>query len=576
MFVTPATHARALLVGWATDNLPAMPLEPKLKLFVDDELPRLPAVIDAMVQAVASGRVEGLSKQIVDLEVTKPVQSAAYERRHELAHRFVEEMRRLVTAGPAPAATETGRPKAVKGWSLVDESELAHDIELAHATESISVIADAELRELGAYTSAMLGDSQVSLSTNPFNADTFARALWVAASVLPATVSLSFVRQASMPLGLLLRRHLAGMCTRLEGRGFEPGNYSTVVQTHDLRFGSDDIVDVSPELPNLRSSMPVTQSANLDHMVAPTVLDNLLRAGDERVRGLPPTSTAAAHVEAIDSQRNDLVNNAATTGDQQSIELLGRLFDALLTDTRIPEPILLLLSRLHGSAVRLALRDVNMLESYDHEVWKFIDRMAFAVQVHPRTDDSQYQKLMAFIGQLIDHVSLSTSQDAALYKWADDRLAAMERNLFAQRLKAAAKELDALQARDHSEDESDTGAIDVNTLETVPGALSQDSDAIFARSMSTKTAALIRGQPAGEWVRMYMNGGWIVCQLLWRSDTAALWLYSNATEGGTIAMRRRAVERLIDEGMMRLMVSRSLVRRAAKAVMHGITGEPIR
>ena len=64
-----------------------MPIHSKLKGFVDDELPRLPAVIEAMVQAVAAGRVEGLSKQMVDLEVTKPVQSAAYEQRHDLAHR---------------------------------------------------------------------------------------------------------------------------------------------------------------------------------------------------------------------------------------------------------------------------------------------------------------------------------------------------------------------------------------------------------------------------------------------------------------------------------------------------------
>src|SRR5690606_38182021 len=75
---------------------------------------------------------------------------------------------------------------------------------------------------------------------------------------------------------------------------------------------------------------------------------------------------------------------SAATGpsvDRSSIELLTRLFGALLRDARLAPAAQWLLSRLQASALRVVLDDASLLDDERHAVWRFVDRLVFDAEL---------------------------------------------------------------------------------------------------------------------------------------------------------------------------------------------------
>src|SRR5439155_26531814 len=81
-------------------------------------------------------------------------------------------------------------------------------------------------------------------------------------------------------------------------------------------------------------------------------------------------------------QHARLLGSAASRVDQQMIELLSRLFDAILSDPRVRPAVQVLLSRLHGSVLRVALREATTLDTYSHPVGLGMDRLVFQSEIH--------------------------------------------------------------------------------------------------------------------------------------------------------------------------------------------------
>ena len=113
--------------------------------------------------------------------------------------------------------------------SLVDEQEVALDVQLSHTIEAIKSVADYELRELQTFVSALVGDMEMSRDHNPFRAETFARALWAASQALPLSRGhqVNFMQHAAPSLAQLLRTSYAATTARLESMGIEPKSYWT-------------------------------------------------------------------------------------------------------------------------------------------------------------------------------------------------------------------------------------------------------------------------------------------------------------------------------------------------------------
>jgi hypothetical protein len=435
---------------------------------------------------------------------------------------------------PAPAA----RPAAAapNTLSLMDEAEVSTDVEMSRAVEAIRSVAEFELRELRAFTSALVGDMHVARDTNPLRPDVYVRALWAGAAALPVSrgFPVALLRHAAMPLAKLLRLAYAAACTRLEDAGVEPGAYSTII----LPAGS-------------RRSWPGQTAARTDlRELRDSVLGPLSIAQPLPAAPLRP-----------DSQRMPLASHAGGI-DQQLVDLLGRLFDSILADRAITPNVQVLLSRLQSLAMRVAARDDSLLESYAHPLWQFIDSVAFGDAAHPRSDDPQRLKLLDYTRSLIDQMLQSAAPDADTFAWGVKRLAALEHHLLTLRQKAAAAQIAALKALGEQPAPTAQAPLDVETLDTVR------ADLLPPGGTTDDTPEWLPSQLPGQWARLFLQGDWRVAQLMWHDD--ALWLYAESG-GDTWALRRRALERLHAEGLAGSFRARSLVRRAAEVVMRQMT-----
>lgn len=533
-----------------------MAIHVQLQRFVDDELLRAPLLFEQVVEAALKQ-----ARKDPALVGRSPA-PVINEQRGEMARRFVASLREQTSAGLGGA-----RPRAApKTLALLDDEAVAADVELSRAVAAIASVAEYELRELGAFTSALVGDHDVARDTNPLSADVYARALDAAAQALPLSrgTRVAFMRHAAMPLAQVLRRAYAAACTRLEDAGVEPGLHRTIVFPPGTRGA-----ERAPALADVRDSMPMP----LDEPPpgAPPIED-VLGHVDALLRRLPADADRAARAQALDSQRMRLLDSAGSRADAQVIELVSRLFDAVLTDPAIAAGAQVLLSRLHPSVLRVALSDPATLDSYEHPVWRLVDLVA---DLGDTPDDGQ-ARVLAFLQALVDHLVREPVHDANLFIWGVQRLEALQRQRFEQQRRAAAAQIAALQqAQGHRDDRGgpgdagDHGAMDVGGLETVPAELLD----LQAPSAPKSSAALDALSP-GQALRVFRGGRWRQTQLLWTDPLHGLWLLADVADGSSWALARSAVERLHAEGLLLEARAPSVVRRAAETVLRAAAPKP--
>ena len=409
--------------------------------------------------------------------------------------------------------------------TLIGEDEVSVDIEVSRAVELVKSAAEFELRELQAYTSALVGDMKVARDTNPFRPERQVRALWNGLASLPLRHGLQavFMRDAAEPLARVLRQGYAAACTRLEAQGGTPAAHRTNGQTVSTR-STVDLPDPGPEqLAALRAQMPLDNGGALSAL-----------AGQS-----PP-------------QRRI---------DQQLIELLSRLFDAIQSDRRLPANTVSLLLRLQPSAIRVALREPLMLEDYGHAVWHFMDNLAFTLKYAPASGS---ERGLAHCRNLVDHLAGDGAADSALFDWASSRLTAYDRHVLEQSTAAAQEVI----ARIRSERHGVPQAIDIASMDTVPAALLDEM-------------AALQGPPAqalalhwGDRVEAYLQGEWRRLQLLWSDPAADLWLLRDMATDQTWLLRQRALDRLVAEKLAVALRPRSLVRFAARRVLKSVQPAP--
>ncbi|MEW6707458.1 MAG: DUF1631 family protein, partial [Pseudomonadota bacterium] len=269
---------------------------------------------------------------------------------------------------------------------------------------------------------------------------------------------------------------------------------------------------------------------------------------------------------------------AASRVDQQLIELLTRLFDAILADRSLPQDVQLLLSRLNASTVRVALRDPSMLDSYSHPVWEFMDRLVFDASRHAGEAEAR-ERLMRYAEGLVDHMVREPTQDAALYRWGIGRLDAFAEHLLLQHCREAQGQIDNLRTLAMSRGSSgvpDTGssaqALDVATLDTVPAEL---IDLPAPSGHATGQPRPLPQLQPGEWLHLFLQGRWRELLLLWTDGRGEAWLFRQPG-GRTWALRRAALERLNDAGLAEPLDPPSLVQHAAQQVLRQVSPPPQR
>lgn len=415
-----------------------MPVTAQLQRFVEDELLRAAPLADETVElTVAQLRQprDGMLNQ------------AEREHYHELVHAlpkhkqafmlaFVESLRQNVLADlyGTDSGGSSNMPSSARGLELMDETRVESDIEISGAAQLISGSAEWELRELQTFTATLAGQTHVTTDTNPLRPLAFARALWDAAgavSAIPAQRALLLRISAGVMSGQL-KKAWAAACTRLEAAGVEPGLYRTVVlatgpvthraPTHDLTQPGA-LEEILSSMPGATGS-PSPKTGPIARLVNPQ--NPAFEQALSRIEGLLSRSAqpgqAAPASAALREHRADLLATTPETVDRQIVELLSRLFDAVLSDSRLPPAFRTVMARLQVSALRVALVDTSMVQNYDHPVWRLMNRIGSAAETYTRTTDPRWAALLAYCETLVDEMQRAPVQDAALYRLSLSRL----------------------------------------------------------------------------------------------------------------------------------------------------------
>jgi hypothetical protein len=531
----------------------ALRMSPALQQYIDDELLRTPLLFDQVLEgALDQVRQRLPAMSSFERNTAAQMVQALLSHRSRLSERYLVSVREQVQEQLSKARPPAGLPKPIKpvALALVEEDAVALDVELSHTIQLIRSAAEHELRELSTFIAALVGDMDVAEEHNPFRPETHARALWGAAQALPLSRGhqVAFMRAAGMPMAQLLRQAYAAACSRLEGMGVEPATYRTVIAPGGSRRSRTNIeTTFSPDLHRIRDTMPAP----------PDTVHSISYHGQ-----LPP--------EPRRESWRDVARAASNQADRQSVQLVSQLFEAMLTDDRVPADVLALISRLHAPAMRLTLRDPSVLDKDQHPLWQFIHVLAYEAEMAPSRSDPERLRLLRLAQLLIEEISSEPEQRVLLYRHALQRLEDFLAQRLARRCAGVATQIGALQKYEDRLDAGNTvpssleGVLDVHAMETAPAELLPEDAG--TRPEAAQAEAWLESLRPGQWVRMLMQGRWVAAQLLWPGPKRQVLLFGDGASDATWAVRRGALAMMHASGLAKTLKRRSLVGSAAARV----------
>lgn len=548
--------------------------------YIDDELLRAPMlagqVVDATIESLRTGStILNPQERMLSAELVQHLMPL----RSRLVDRFADSVRAQVEPGQEVRPKSGAAALVPPPLALLDEAEVAADVEVSRAIEAIKSVAEHELRELATFTSALAGDMDLRSDHNPFSPEAYAKALWDTSHDLPMArgYQMLFMRSAITPLAQLLRKAYAGSCARLESAGLEPAVYRTVILpagARSMRPG-DSWLGRGPDLNQLREAMPAPMDGASEARSTQMPLDHVIGDADRALRALPEDAPLAERSQLLSAQRSRIVRHADKVVDRQLIELLTRLFDAILMDSRISRDVQIALSRLQPALMRLALRDPALLDDYAHPAWRFMDHVAHQVSLLAPGSQSRATALLQ-VGQLVDDLAREDAPDARRYRKAVDELQAGARRRLETRVQRAGPDLATLQSLELRLAERDgplptgAGPLDETQLDTVPADLMDDLR--VPKAGAPDATAWLNDRRPGDWIRLFQQGQWTRAQLLWQGPLGDAWLFGQGSGETTCALRRRALERLYNEGLASLILPRSLAKSAAVHLTRSASG----
>ena len=541
---------------------------PTLLDFIDDEMLRVPMTIDHVTDAVLEQwRVRMPARGRADAD---PARLLSQHRTDLVSHTLIAlrasalaDLKDLATGGTTRHRHpgETQQQTLSLSLSLIDEADVALDIEIARCTENLKVKAEIALRELQTFTSALANDLNVSRDSNPFRPERFVRALWAGLQKLPMSNALraNYLREASEPLAKALRRAYTSACQRLEEQGVTPAAYRTIVVNGSAGWGASISRYQPPEdLHKLRDSL-LGSFDSRPHATAVAPMDMMARTST-----LPAVPAASAKSSAPAAAVAAAPATEASGPDPQLIELLARLFEAIQNEFKLPPDTVALLLRMQPTALRIALRDPSLLDRYDHVLWRFMDQLVHDIEISPA---AHRMRMLGLGRNLIDHLAQPETREQQGFGWALERLLAAQRQALNQAVMNAGADIAKLErvASAEASPTTSTMALDIANLDTVRADL-LDSPRADASAALMPSA----GVPPGSTFRIYLQGEWRTLQALWQDDRHEYVMLCDPVGDQRWALHQRALARLLSEGLAHRYRVRSLVRRAADKVLRAL------
>ncbi len=194
-------------------------------------------------------------------------------------------------------------------------------------------------------------------------------------AVVSRSGELDGLGRPGVPAGPRLRGAAAGsLSTAARGyvpSGYAPGNASS---------GS-------------RSFLGADSSAG----AVPTDLSPSSGGGNDGLTGLMAVNLIRAH-------REELIQASTGKLDHMVIDVVGSLFDQILSDSRVPPQMAREIARLQLPVLRVALNDSTFFSTRRHPVRRFVNRIASLACAFDDFDDGPGAQFLARVRKLVDEI----------------------------------------------------------------------------------------------------------------------------------------------------------------------------
>lgn len=427
---------------------------------------RLPAALEAAVQRIKLAARQATERTIESLGLAALASNNAFQRdgllgaQFELNRKsavfalaFNEEFDRRVLREVAPRSGEDStQSPSWESLRLVEDRELEIEVaaerfglEAAHACEW-------ELRELGAYVGTLLGSARDERERNPLRPEVVGHAMYQAVETVSdrPEVRDALAREMARSLSTLLRSAYAEIVADLRRAGVQPAGL-TVRNTESRSgapstgFGSSERgaeserAALGPEIdsrwgsrrggsssfgPSTRSG-PGGRGTPLGD-VDPAMMALMRRIAYAEAAAMADVADAGgggALPNLIHAHRDELRQAAGGSLDLMVIDVIGSLFDQILSDPKVPPQIAREIARLQLPVLRAALGDPSFFSSRRHPVRRFVNRIASLGAGFDDVGDAGAQRVLGRIRELVDEVVQGDFDQLELYQ---SKLAALE------------------------------------------------------------------------------------------------------------------------------------------------------
>lgn len=514
-----------------------------LQRFIADELQRAPGLIERVVFLALNQLRQPRQKLPTPAEerIWGDLAVALSQQRERFAQGFVDALAHQAELdlmrhhqGYAPDG-RSGEPSRL---TLMDDVDLAADVELARVVEQIQDVAEWEQRELQTFTSTIAGREHVTPESNPFRGEVMARALWFAVDALPISRGhqVLLMHVLGEALAQTLKLHYAAASTRLESQGVEPSRYRTGVPSSTVgnaMLAASDAQTSGSRLP-APAANPTAQPLDLQLETLPMPFADLS----------PPTVRSGASAAGANAE----LQAARAAVERQVVALVSKRFSELDALPGVHPELRHVMRRVRDLVQRDALRDPRVLDTDDaHAGWQLLNRALHQAYCHPDPQDPRSAAYAAFASGAFDGVAATTGGEPSSQALGRlvERLDAFAQRQFNAQLAEAAADIELLVAAEKSRrglppaaavagarpgvtaDEPFAAPGGLDVLDTMPAALADAAD----QPIPAGALSWLERQQPGRWYRLWREGRWQLVQLLWRSPQHGHWLFAGERPG---------------------------------------------
>ncbi len=155
-------------------------------------------------------------------------------------------------------------------------------------------------------------------------------------------------------------------------------------------------------------------------------------------------------VNLIRAHRDELVQASTGQLDHMVIDVVGSLFDQILSDSRVPPQMARQIARLQLPVLRVALHDATFFSSRRHPVRRFVNRIASLACAFDDFEDGPGKELLARVRTLVQDIVEGDFDQIEIYS---AKLAELEVFITEQTQGGAVKQADAVATLDGKESE---------------------------------------------------------------------------------------------------------------------------